>query len=82
MDMLTWDHDGGLSLDAKVRTEAAERAGLVRLIRCCLVPPIALDRSGSRSRFSPPNNPHGLGSRVRGTTTPSPEDDFDQTCDA
>jgi hypothetical protein len=44
MDMLTWDHDGGLSLDAKVLTEAIKRAGLVRLIRCCLRPPIALDR--------------------------------------
>jgi hypothetical protein len=32
-DMLTWDHGGGFSLDASVRIEATDRAGLERLIR-------------------------------------------------
>jgi hypothetical protein len=43
-DMLTWDHGGGFSLDAGVRIEATDRAGLERLIRYCARPPFALDR--------------------------------------
>ena len=43
-DMLTWDHGGGFSLDASVRIEATDRAGLERLIRYCARPPFALDR--------------------------------------
>ncbi|MFG1691364.1 transposase, partial [Gemmatimonadota bacterium] len=43
-DMLTWDHGGGFSLDARVRIEATDRAGLERLIRYCARGPFALDR--------------------------------------
>ncbi len=43
-DMLGWDHGGGFSLDASVRIEATDRAGLERLIRYCTRPPFALDR--------------------------------------
>ena len=43
-DMLTWDHGGGFSLDASVRIEATDRAGLERLIRYCARPPFALER--------------------------------------
>jgi hypothetical protein len=43
-DMLAWDHGGGCSLDASVRIEATDRAGLARLIRYCARPPFALDR--------------------------------------
>jgi hypothetical protein len=43
-DMLSWDHGGGFSLDASVRIEATDRAGLERLIRYCARPPFALDR--------------------------------------
>ena len=39
-----WDHGGGFSLDASVRIEATDRAGLERLIRYCARPPFALDR--------------------------------------
>ena len=34
-EMLTWDHGGGLSLDASVRIVATDRAGRERLIRYC-----------------------------------------------
>ena len=43
-DMLTWEHGGGFNLDASVRIEASDRAGLERLIRYCARPPFALDR--------------------------------------
>jgi len=43
-DMLTWDHGGGFSLNATVRIEATDRAGLERLIRYCARPPFALER--------------------------------------
>ena len=43
-DMLAWDHGGGFSLNANVRIEATDRAGLERLIRYCARPPFALDR--------------------------------------
>jgi predicted Zn-ribbon and HTH transcriptional regulator len=43
-DMLAWNHGGGFSLDASVRIEATDRAGLERLIRYCARPPFALDR--------------------------------------
>ena len=43
-DMLSWNHGGGFSLDASVRIEATDRAGLERLIRYCARPPFALDR--------------------------------------
>jgi hypothetical protein len=42
--MLAWDHGGGFSLDASVRIETTDRAGLERLIRYCARPPFALER--------------------------------------
>ena len=42
--MLAWDHGGGFSLDASVRIEAPDRAGLERVIRYCARPPFALER--------------------------------------
>ena len=42
--MLAWDHGGGFILDASVRIEATDRAGLERLIRYCARQPFALHR--------------------------------------
>ena len=44
LDMAGWEHGGGFSLDASVRIEAPDRAGLERLLRYCARPPFALDR--------------------------------------
>jgi len=42
-DMFTWDHHGGgFNLDSSVRIEAADRAGLERLIRPRADPPTHL----------------------------------------
>ncbi len=38
------DNGGGFSVDASVRIEADDRAGLERLLRCCARPPFALER--------------------------------------
>jgi len=43
-DMARWDHGGGFSLDASVRIEGQDRAGLERLLRYCARPPFALER--------------------------------------
>jgi hypothetical protein len=43
-DMAGWHHGGGFSLDAAVRIEGADRAGLERLLRYCARPPFALER--------------------------------------
>lgn len=43
-DMASWDHGGGFSLDASVRIEGPDRAGLERLLRYCARPPFALER--------------------------------------
>jgi hypothetical protein len=43
-EMLAWDHAGGFSLDASIRIEAHDRAGLERLLRYCARPPFALNR--------------------------------------
>jgi hypothetical protein len=43
-DMAAWHHGGGFSLDASVRIEGADRAGLERLLRYCARPPFALER--------------------------------------
>jgi len=43
-DMAGWDHGGGFSLDASVRIEGQDRAGLERLLRYCARPPFALER--------------------------------------
>jgi hypothetical protein len=43
-DMAGWHHGGGFSLNASVRIEGADRAGLERLLRYCARPPFALER--------------------------------------
>ena len=43
-DMAGWHHGGGFSLDASVRIEGSDRAGLERLLRYCARPPFALER--------------------------------------
>jgi hypothetical protein len=42
--MLGWEAGGGFSVDASVRIEAHDRAGLERLIRYCARTPLALER--------------------------------------
>ncbi len=42
--MAAWQHGGGFSVDAKVRIEAFDRAGLERLLRYCARPAFALER--------------------------------------
>jgi hypothetical protein len=42
--MLTWQGSGGFSVDASVRIEAEDRAGIARLVRYCARPPFALER--------------------------------------
>jgi hypothetical protein len=43
-DMAQWRNGGGFSVDASVRIEADDRAGLERLLRYCARPPFALER--------------------------------------
>ena len=43
-DMAGWHHGGGFSLDASVRIEGHDRAGLERPLRYCARPPFALER--------------------------------------
>jgi hypothetical protein len=42
--MRAWEHGGGFSVDATVRVEASDRAGLERLLRYCARGPLALER--------------------------------------
>ena len=42
--MQAWAHGGGLSVNAAVRIEAADRPGLERRLRYCARPPFALER--------------------------------------
>ncbi len=42
--MLTWQGSGGFSIDASVRIEGEDRAGVERLLRYCARPPFALER--------------------------------------
>jgi hypothetical protein len=42
--MAAWEHGGGFSVDAGVRIEADNRAGLERLLRYCARPAYALER--------------------------------------
>jgi hypothetical protein len=44
LDMLSWQGSGGFSIDASVRIEGDDRAGLERLLRYCARPPFALER--------------------------------------
>jgi hypothetical protein len=43
-DMLGWQASGGFSVDASVRVEGDDRAGLGRLVRYCARGPLALER--------------------------------------
>jgi hypothetical protein len=43
-NMRGWEHGGGFSLDASIRIEAWDRAGLERLLRYCARPPFASER--------------------------------------
>jgi len=43
-DMLSWQGSGGFSIDASVRIEGDDRAGIERLLRYCARPPFALER--------------------------------------
>jgi hypothetical protein len=43
-DMARWHHGGGFSLDAAVRIEGHDRAGLERLLRYRARAPFALER--------------------------------------
>ena len=42
--MLSWQGSGGFSIDASVRIEGQDRAGVERLLRYCARPPFALER--------------------------------------
>ena len=42
--MLSWQGGGGFSIDASVRIEGEDRAGVERLLRYCARPPFALER--------------------------------------
>jgi hypothetical protein len=43
-EMAQWGNGGGFSVDASVRIEGHDRAGLERLLRYCARPPFALER--------------------------------------
>jgi len=45
--MLSWQGSGGFSIDASVRIEGEDRAGVERLLRYCARPPFALERLGA-----------------------------------
>lgn len=55
--MLAWQGSGGFSIDAAVRIQGDDRAGVERLLRYCARPPFALERlhavDGSASLNSP-----------------------------
>ena len=46
--MAGWEHGGGFSVDAAVRIEGNDRAGLERLLRYCARPPFALEHLQQR----------------------------------
>jgi hypothetical protein len=50
--MAAWEHGGGFSVDAGVRIEADNRAGLERLLRYCARPAYALERLRAIDRSS------------------------------
>jgi hypothetical protein len=56
-DTLSWQGSGGFSVDASVRIEGEDRAGIERLVRYCARPPFALERlyalDGASSLASP-----------------------------
>ena len=68
-DMLTWQGSGGFSVDASVRIDGEDRAGLERLVRYCARPPFALERlhalDGAASLASLPRAASSTGSPNR-----------------
>jgi len=44
LDMLSWQGSGGFSIDASVRINGDDRAGIERLLRYCARPPFGLER--------------------------------------
>jgi hypothetical protein len=48
--MAEWGSGGGFSVDASVRVEAADRAGLERRLRYCARPPFALERLAANAQ--------------------------------
>ncbi len=67
-EMASWGHNSGFSLDASVRIEANDRAGLDRLLRYCARPVFASVRlswvrEGERLRYRLPK-PRGDGQNV------------------
>jgi hypothetical protein len=63
-DMLDWQATGGFSVDASVRIERDDRAGVERLVRYCARPPFALERLHA---LYDPRRP-----RLRGRAPPLP----------
>lgn len=43
-DMLRWEHNGGFSIDCKVKIDKDSRLGLEKLLRYCSRPPLLLSR--------------------------------------
>jgi len=54
--MLTWQGSGGFSVDASVRIEAEDRAGIERLVRYCARPPFALERFAALDSSTSPES--------------------------
>jgi len=55
--MLSWQGSGGFSIDASVRIEGDDRAGLERLLRYCARPPFALERLHALAGVAPLSSP-------------------------
>lgn len=68
--MAGWDHGGGFSVDAAVRIEGNDRAGLERLLRYCARPSFALEQhlqqrdAGHLVYHCPKPRPDGSGDMV------------------
>jgi Putative transposase len=56
--MLSWQGSGGFSIDASVRIEGEDRAGVERLLRYCARPPFALELLERLARLIPPPRLH------------------------
>ncbi len=55
--MLAWQGSGGFSVDASVRIEGEDRAGIERLVRYCARPPFALERLHALDSTPPLESP-------------------------
>jgi len=62
--MLNWQGSGGISVDASVRIEAEDRAGVERLVPYCDHPPFALVRLHARLANILDFNGEGRGSQA------------------